>query len=109
MLQDKRKAQRRPIHHSAWLALSAGEFRGCMLSDVSDTGARINVEDAETLPDRFFLLLSKTGAARRVCRVVWRKSSQLGVRFERSYTGAGHDGQAALDEAALEPDPAEPR
>jgi hypothetical protein len=108
MFQDKRKAQRRPIHYAAWLAVSAGELRGCMLSDVSDTGARINVDDTETLPDRFFLLLSKEGAARRVCRVVWRKSNQLGVHFERSYTLAGHDGQAALGKAALEPDPAEP-
>jgi hypothetical protein len=97
------------MHYKAWLALSAGELRDCMLSDISDTGARIKVDDAETLPDRFFLLLSNRGTARRVCRVVWRKSSQIGVHFERSYTQAENDGQASeLDKPSPEPDPDEP-
>jgi hypothetical protein len=66
----------------ARLALDSGELCDCALSDVSDRGARINVHDAETIPDNFLLLLAGNGAARRKCRVIWRKPQQVGVKFE---------------------------
>ena len=83
MIKDKRKSQRRPIRYTAWLALEPGQLHGCALSDMSDTGARIDVEDSKTIPDRFLLLLSANGNAKRKCRVVWRKPRQVGVKFER--------------------------
>jgi len=49
---------------------------------MSDTGARLDVEDSKTIPDHFTLLLSGNGKARRQCRVVWRKPNQVGVTFE---------------------------
>jgi hypothetical protein len=65
------------------MALDSDKLHGCVLSDISDTGARIDVEDAANLPDRFMLLLSGTGSARRRCRIVWRAPAQVGVAFER--------------------------
>jgi hypothetical protein len=85
MLKDKRKQRRRPIRYTAWLALAPDELIGCELSDISDTGARIDVEDTTNIPDGFFLFLSSTGAARRRCSVIWRKPHQLGVKFELNY------------------------
>jgi hypothetical protein len=70
-------------------------LHGCALSDISDTGARIDVEDAKTIPDHFVLLLSGNGKARRKCRVVWRKATQIGLTFERPL--------AASDRATLVP------
>jgi len=83
MLNDKRTARRRPIRYTAWLAPEPGALHGCVLSDISDTGARIDVEDSKALPERFVLLLSSNGSARRTCRVMWRKPQQVGVKFER--------------------------
>lgn len=83
MINDKRNALRRPMRYTAWLALKAGQLHGCVLSDISDTGARIDVEDSTTVPDNFMLLLSNNGSARRKCRVVWRKPRQVGVKFGR--------------------------
>jgi hypothetical protein len=83
MNKDQRKTRRRPIRYSAWMALDSDKLHGCVLSDISDTGARIDVEDAANLPDRFMLLLSGTGSARRRCRIVWRAPAQVGVAFER--------------------------
>jgi hypothetical protein len=83
MIKDKRKSRRRPVRYTAWLALEPGQLRGCALSDMSDTGARIDVEDSKTIPDNFLLLLSGNGKAKRKCRVVWRKPRQVGVTFER--------------------------
>jgi PilZ domain len=86
MLNDKRHAQRRSIRYTAWAKLDGEALHGCVLSDISDTGARIDVEASKTLPDRFVLLLSSRGTPRRNCRVVWREPHQIGVTFERQLT-----------------------
>jgi PilZ domain len=83
MIKDKRKAPRRPIRYTAWLVVAADQMQACALSDISDTGARIDIEKAKDLPDRFLLWLSANGSARRTCSVVWRKPTQIGVRFEQ--------------------------
>lgn len=82
MRKDKRKSRRRPIRYTAWLMVAPGELQGCLLSDISDTGARIDIDDPKTVPERFLLWLSVNGSAQRTCRVVWRKPHQIGVRFE---------------------------
>ena len=81
MLKELRKARRRPMRYAAWIALKPGELHGCALSDISETGARIDVEDSKKIPNRFMLFLSRGGAARRMCNVVWRKPKQIGVTF----------------------------
>lgn len=82
MRNDKRKSPRRPIRYTAWVVSGPTESRGCTLSDISETGARIDIEDPAQVPDRFLLWLSANGSARRVCRVVWREKRQLGIIFE---------------------------
>jgi hypothetical protein len=81
MLNDKRKSARRSMRYTAWVALPNKKFHGCSLSDMSETGARIDIDDSEIVPDRFPLFLSSNGKARRVCTVVWRKPKQIGVTF----------------------------
>lgn len=95
MRKDKRKSLRRQIRYTAWLMAAPGELQGCLLSDISETGARIDIDNAEAVPERFLLWLSANGAARRICRVVWRKPHQIGVKFELRL--------AAADRASLVP------
>jgi hypothetical protein len=90
MIKEKRQARRQPLRYTAWVALTANQRHGCVVSDVSDTGARIDVQDSKTIPDHFVLMLSSNGAARRFCRVVWRKPTQVGVKFERSLADAAN-------------------
>jgi PilZ domain len=66
----------------AWLVLESGERCDCAVSDISDRGARINVHDIDAIPDSFVLLLAENGAARRECRVIWRKPREVGVKFD---------------------------
>lgn len=82
-MADKRKAPRRPMWYMARIELGVDEFYSCAITDISNTGACINVDMPELVPDRFVLLLSDNGSARRNCRVVWRRSRQIGVTFER--------------------------
>jgi PilZ domain len=84
MVKDKRKSVRQPIRYTAWVALEPDQLHGCVLSDISETGARIEIDETKPMPDEFVLMLSSNGTAQRKCRVVWRKPRQLGVIFERS-------------------------
>jgi hypothetical protein len=81
--KDKRKSKRRPVRYAARVEFKSGRTAGCFLSDVSDTGARLEVPYSDKVPDRFLLWLTSNGSARRTCRVVWRKPNQVGVTFER--------------------------
>jgi PilZ domain len=81
MLKDKRRTRRQPMRYTAWIAPKPGELHGCVLSDISDAGARLGVEDIDSIPDTFMLLLARNGKALRPCRVIWRKPQQLGVAF----------------------------
>ena len=91
------------MRHTAWLAVSAEQRTDCTLSDVSDTGARVDVQDSTTIPDHFVLMLSSNGAARRFCRVVWRKPRQVGVKFARSLADAANAAPADAANARLVP------
>lgn len=51
----------------------------CSVSDVSQTGARVALDDPSLLPDRLILDVNQT--IRRWCRVLWRSEMHVGVRF----------------------------
>jgi hypothetical protein len=84
MFNNKRKSQRRPMRYTAWIAQKGKPLLGCVVADISDSGARLNVEEPDSLPDQFMLVLSRRGDAQRKCRVVWRKKRQIGVEFSNS-------------------------
>lgn len=71
------------MRYTAWIALGRDKLHGCVLADVSDTGCRIDVENADIVPQTFTLWLAHNGSARRKCKVVWRKPRQIGVAFDR--------------------------
>ena len=88
MIREKRRAKRQPLRYTAWVALTAEQRHGCVVSDVSESGARIDVQDSTELPDHFVLMLTSNGSARRYCRVMWRKPTQVGVQFTRTLAEA---------------------
>lgn len=85
MLREKRKSPRRSILFNAWVGLGGGSpLRGCVVSDLSETGAKLQLANPEELPETFNLLLSGRGRIHRRCRAVWRKQNQMGVHFEQA-------------------------
>lgn len=84
MPKENRKKIRRAMRYTAWIGIGEGSpRRGCMVSDISETGARLAIENPQELPKTFNLLLSGRGGIYRRCRVVWRSESQVGVQFEK--------------------------
>jgi hypothetical protein len=57
-------------------------LRTCMVSNLSNGGAKLSGLDAKTLPDEFTLCLSASRNSARKCRVIWRKKHELGVEFD---------------------------
>ena len=86
MRGENRKAPRVRIEHSHPVNLMGVDGtwrRSCFLLDVSESGAKLEVEGpVNVLQAReFFLLLSSTGLAFRRCELVWIDGAQVGVRF----------------------------
>jgi hypothetical protein len=75
--QDRRRARRLShMQFVSFIELEAGK-RDCLVGQVSETGARVEVEQARALPDEFVLHLS--GKVPRRCRVVWRDDRSVGI------------------------------
>lgn len=100
MGNDQRKSRRRAVSYLARLELRPGRSVGCILSDISDSGARLSVPYPDKVPDRFPLWLTETGSARRICTVVWRKARELGVKFDRHVPAGQRAALEPLDDAA---------
>ncbi len=61
-----------------------GSWRvACLMSDISQTGARLTITDPSiaVTHKEFFLAISTSGAVHRRCEVIRRDGDQLGVRF----------------------------
>jgi hypothetical protein len=78
--KDKRRTKRRTIGAMAYIRLGGFATRPCTVLDLSNTGVRISIESATSIPARFTLLLSKSNQGRTAC-VKWRRGNQIGAEF----------------------------
>jgi len=78
---DLRKHARKQFHWQAKIFPANEAPRSCTVTDVSQSRARLKVDKPDELPEKFFLLLTTTGKARRLCRVIWRSKKDIGVKF----------------------------
>jgi hypothetical protein len=86
MPTDKRKSRRYSVEHGARIARDDGsDPQGCRMLDVSAHGARLELETASKLPDKFVLLLSHDGDLRRECTVIWRSENAVGIEFSQPF------------------------
>ncbi len=78
---SERGAQRQRVLRACVIAYSGRHItQVAAVRDVSETGARIRVENNLTVPDTFELLLELDGLEAD-CEVTWRKDKEIGVRF----------------------------
>ena len=66
------------------MAIDGTWRRPCTILDVSDTGAKLGVDESiqGLAMKEFFLLLSSTGIAFRRCELAWVNGDTLGVTFK---------------------------
>lgn len=81
MNQERRGGTRKRMLKGGVIAISARHVTmPCVLRDMSETGARLQVSNGTSVPDTFELLVELDGLAVHA-EVVWRRQSEVGVRF----------------------------
>jgi hypothetical protein len=70
------------VRQAGWITLDGGfAARQCNVLDLSSTGAKIIVDDPQSVTARVRLAFSRDARTGRTCEVVWRRGKTLGVRF----------------------------
>ncbi len=80
MSAELRAAPRQRVLKAAKIILDDWGAIDCIVRDVSDTGARIKVENVSTLPHKFRLLITMDNTIRPV-QVAWKLNNLIGVAF----------------------------
>jgi hypothetical protein len=80
MAENRRGTFRKNAFTFGTVLLAGGEV-GCLVWDVTEAGAQIEVEDDQTVPDRFPLRVSAE-AEPRPAAVAWRRNRRIGIAFE---------------------------
>lgn len=76
---DKRRAARRQVKRAARISFARTNLI-CTVRNVSATGAAIEAANLATIPDSFQLVMDMESTVRK-CTVVWRKPTQIGIKF----------------------------
>ena len=83
-LGTKKRESRKSMHQSGWITLEGGfAARQCVVHDMSTTGAKITIDDPNTLPAKLKLAFSRDARTGRNCEVVWRRGKSVGIKFVR--------------------------
>lgn len=81
MNEDNRGTPRRRVLKGAVAAFNLGYSTvACTARDISASGCRLLTKGSIAIPDTFELLIELDGAA-YPCEVIWRKPTEIGVRF----------------------------
>jgi hypothetical protein len=84
MAATKKREARKSLQRPGWITLEGGfAARRCIVRDMSSTGARITIEDPNTLPAKLRLAFARDARTGRACEVVWRRGKSFGIKFVR--------------------------
>jgi hypothetical protein len=77
------REERRQLHKRlGWITVDDGVTEHeCHVLDLSSGGARLAMDDAMEVRDRFELTLVRGHHKRERCEVVWRRGKTYGVKF----------------------------
>jgi len=83
-LSSKKRASRKSLSQPGWITLEGGfAARQCVVQDMSETGAKVTIDDPNSLPAKLRLAFSRDARTGRRCEVVWRHGNSVGVKFVR--------------------------
>ena len=81
---EKKRAVRKSLRQPGWITLEGGfAARACVVEDLSASGAKVIVEDNNTLPAKLRLAFTRDTRNGSRCEVVWRRGKTVGVKFVR--------------------------
>jgi hypothetical protein len=79
-MQERRNSSRSRVLKAAKLVLGTASVIDCVVCNVTNTGARIEIANTVELPEGLGLSFDG-GFSIRPCRIVWRTVTETGVEF----------------------------
>ena len=80
MEDESRSAPRHRVLKGGTIEFGSSKI-DCVIRNLSDTGAALEIRSPLWFPDTFTLVTSSDGSSRR-CHIVWRRENRIGVAFE---------------------------
>jgi len=80
---DKRNSLRRPKHEPAKIVVGGNRLIDCVLQNLSETGACLEVPSVVGIPQVFRLMINGESAL-RTCEFRWALEGRVGVKFLQS-------------------------
>jgi two-component system cell cycle response regulator len=78
---ERRGAPRRKTRFKATIVYGPDRTTaGCVVRDLSDSGARVRLDVADAIPTRFHLIWQAERAVLEV-EAVWRSNGEMGIKF----------------------------
>ena len=78
-MEEQRKHLRIEINERAYIS-SGGSVMSCVVRNISDAGAAIDIDNSAFVPQRFRLVIAKDSSVRE-CQVAWIQQKRIGVVF----------------------------
>ena len=79
-----RRERREERGERAWLDTGDGSrLVACTLLDLSLSGAKLEFDANQQIPETFSLRLTRYGRERFSCRIVWRSANTVGVTIAK--------------------------
>jgi hypothetical protein len=80
----RKRALRHSVNLKAWVRQSeSSAAEECRVIDISRTGARLQLENNQNIPNKFLLLFWRSDFG-KPATVAWRCGTQMGVKFGAS-------------------------
>jgi hypothetical protein len=76
----RRISGRSSVHKEAKLFFGSSTLIDCVVHNLTNSGARVEVPVGVKLPEAFGLTFDG-GYSLRPCRIVWRRENETGVKF----------------------------
>ncbi len=80
MNDEHRETARRRVLKAGTIQFG-GDAVPCMVRNLSETGAALEITSPLWFPDHFTLVVSSEGLS-KPCQIVWRKEKRIGVKFD---------------------------
>ena len=80
-MNEHRKQQRQRVLKAGMIALDGGAAVDCIVRNISEAGASLEIESPVGIPNNFTLVI-KADKFTRPCHIAWRKARRIGVRFD---------------------------
>jgi len=77
---EHRRSLRRRTLKTGKISFSFAAGLDCIVRNISETGALLQLETSVGVPDKFDLII-KPDNIKRSCEVAWRSAKRIGVRF----------------------------